>query len=865
VAVNFAIDGGTWNEDRVLERYELAYGAGLVAEAYADSAGAGQGPPRTVGGEPMAGDHRRILATAIARLRGKIKYRPVVFELLPPTFTLLQLQQTVEALAGLRLHKPNFRRLVEQQGLVEDTGAVTLGTGGRPARRVARPRALRRRHPRVEGAERNAVVLAHNYQTPEIFHGVADITGDSLALARKAASTDADVIVMAGVHFMAETAKILSPGKTVLIPDLEAGCSLAESITAADVRLLRERYPGVPVVTYVNTSAEVKAESDVCCTSANAVEVVESLGVPRVIFLPDEYLASTSPRRRRPSSSSGRATARCTSASPRRDPLLPRAAPGSRRPRAPRVPAGRPRRSRLRRLHRGHVRHVGRRPAVAGRPGHRVLDERQRRRRVPDVEFVRPCNLCPHMKRITLPKILRALQAMEHRGQVDPAVAERARRAVERMLAVGAGAPMPRRGSTPSARPTSSSSARVGRALGRARPRGGRVMTVSPRARSATGNSPGRRAASRARWAGRLARPSTPPTRSRWRGSSATRRGRALLTEGPRTRRAQLLALGARSTGTPPASSTSGARRPTPAPGSSMRRCHRRRRSCAPWGGAARAAASVRLRARLRPRALCVDGAASPASSPDRTPTGPAHRGPARSSWPPAASAGLTRARRTRRRPPATASPGLRAPARVLADLEFVQFHPTALGRAPTRCRLLTEALRGAGAVLVDAGRPALHAACTRWRAAPRDVVARAIWSALALGPAGEVPRRARGAGGPRSRSASRRSSRACRQHGLDPRHEPIPVRPAAHYHMGGVDVDLAGRRVACPACGPRARWPAPASTAPTAWPATRCSRRSSSARCSSPRRRGRARRAGADTTEATTPHIRRGRPAASG
>src|SRR5512145_3201342 len=137
---------------------------------------------------------------------------------------------------------------------------------------------------------RNAVVLAHNYQTPEIFHGVADVTGDSLALARKGAETDADVIVMAGVHFMAETAKILSPQKTVLIPDLEAGCSLAASITAADVRLLRERYPDAPVVTYVNTSAEVKAESDVCCTSANAVEVVESLGAPRVIFLPDEYL-----------------------------------------------------------------------------------------------------------------------------------------------------------------------------------------------------------------------------------------------------------------------------------------------------------------------------------------------------------------------------------------------------------------------------------------------------------------------------------------------------------------------------------------------------------------------------------------------
>ncbi|HXT51831.1 MAG TPA: quinolinate synthase, partial [Thermoanaerobaculia bacterium] len=132
---------------------------------------------------------------------------------------------------------------------------------------------------------RNAVVLAHNYQTPEIFHGIADITGDSLALAQQGAKTDADVIVLCGVHFMAETAKVLSPEKTVLIPDLRAGCSLAESITGADVRLLKERYPGVPVVTYVNTSADVKAESDVCCTSANAVEVVESLGVERVIFL----------------------------------------------------------------------------------------------------------------------------------------------------------------------------------------------------------------------------------------------------------------------------------------------------------------------------------------------------------------------------------------------------------------------------------------------------------------------------------------------------------------------------------------------------------------------------------------------------
>ena len=139
--------------------------------------------------------------------------------------------------------------------------------------------------------ERNAVILAHNYQTPEIFHGVADIVGDSLALAREAAMVEADVIVLCGVHFMAETAKIINPEKTVLIPDLKAGCSLAESITAADVRLLRQKYPGVPVVTYVNTSADVKAESDICCTSGNAVKVVESLGVDRVIMLPDEFLA----------------------------------------------------------------------------------------------------------------------------------------------------------------------------------------------------------------------------------------------------------------------------------------------------------------------------------------------------------------------------------------------------------------------------------------------------------------------------------------------------------------------------------------------------------------------------------------------
>ena len=140
--------------------------------------------------------------------------------------------------------------------------------------------------------ERNAVILAHNYQTPEIFHGVADVVGDSLQLAKLAAKTDADVIVQCGVHFMAETSKLLNPDKTVLIPDLKAGCSLAASITGADVRLLRERYPGVPIVAYVNTSADVKAEVDICCTSSNAVQVVESMGSDTVIFLPDRYLAN---------------------------------------------------------------------------------------------------------------------------------------------------------------------------------------------------------------------------------------------------------------------------------------------------------------------------------------------------------------------------------------------------------------------------------------------------------------------------------------------------------------------------------------------------------------------------------------------
>jgi quinolinate synthase len=283
--------------------------------------------------------------------------------------------------------------------------------------------------------ERRAVILAHNYQTPEIFHGIADLTGDSLALAREAAKTKGDVIVMCGVHFMAETAKLLNPSKTVLIPDLEAGCSLASSICGNDIRLLREQYPGVPIVTYVNTSAEVKAESDICCTSANALRVVESLDSDTVIFLPDEFLG--------------------------------------------RYVAGKTKKKVI--LWKGHcevhekftakdiqtyrnqfsdiviLAHPECPPDVlaeadyVGSTAGMIQEVGKRRpRRVlmvtecsmsdnvavefPQIEFVRPCNLCPHMKKITLPKILDSLRFIKHVVEVDPSVANRARQAVQRML-----------------------------------------------------------------------------------------------------------------------------------------------------------------------------------------------------------------------------------------------------------------------------------------------------------------------------------------------------------------------------------------------------------------------------------------------
>lgn len=289
-------------------------------------------------------------------------------------------------------------------------------------------------------SERNAILLAHNYQSPEIFHGVADYRGDSLGLAEKAAETNADVIVVCGVHFMAETAKILNPERRVLIPDLQAGCSLAASISGQDVRLLKERYPGVPVVTYVNTSAEVKAESDVCCTSANAVQIVEALGVERVIFLPDHYLGKYVAQKTDVEVILWKGTCEVHerfTADELRDYRV--SAPDIQVIAHPECPPDVLEEADFVGSTSGMIRYV----------------DRERPRRVvmitecsmsdnvavefPDVEFIRPCNLCPHMKRITLPKILASLQDLKYEVEVDATVAVRARRAVQRMLQLSEG------------------------------------------------------------------------------------------------------------------------------------------------------------------------------------------------------------------------------------------------------------------------------------------------------------------------------------------------------------------------------------------------------------------------------------------
>lgn len=285
--------------------------------------------------------------------------------------------------------------------------------------------------------ERNAVILAHNYMTPDIFHGVADLTGDSLALARMAGDTDADVIVMAGVHFMAETAKIVSPDKTVLIPDLRAGCSLAESITAADIALLRERYPNASVVTYVNTSAEVKAASDITCTSGNAVKIVESMDTDEILFLPDQYLgrwvATQTDKKIILWDGACEVHERFTGEELR---AYRRTSPDVQIIAHPECPPD----------VLAEADFVG---STAGMidwvrtetPDKVVMVTEcsmadNVAMEAPDTEFVRPCNLCPHMKRITLDNIRDSLRELQFEVTVTDEVIDGARRAVERMLAV---------------------------------------------------------------------------------------------------------------------------------------------------------------------------------------------------------------------------------------------------------------------------------------------------------------------------------------------------------------------------------------------------------------------------------------------
>src|SRR3954463_15916407 len=283
--------------------------------------------------------------------------------------------------------------------------------------------------------ERNAVILAHNYQTPEIYNCVADFVGDSLQLAREASKVKSEIIVQCGVHFMAETSKILNPEKTVLIPDSRAGCSLASSITGADVRLLRARFPGVPVVAYVNTSADVKAEVDICCTSSNAVQVVESLGVPSVIFVPDQYLARYVASKTDVKIIAWKGSCEVHERFTGDDLRAYREADPSVQIIAhPECPPD-----------------VLAEADFTGSTAHMINWVRNKhpkrvvmitecsmadnvRAELPDVEMLRPCKICPHMKRITLANILESLLTLREEVTIDPKLADRARRSVERMI-----------------------------------------------------------------------------------------------------------------------------------------------------------------------------------------------------------------------------------------------------------------------------------------------------------------------------------------------------------------------------------------------------------------------------------------------
>ena len=286
--------------------------------------------------------------------------------------------------------------------------------------------------------EKNAVILAHNYQTPEIYHGISDFSADSLALAIEAAKTDADIIVMCGVHFMAETAKLMSPKKKVLLPDMKAGCSLSSSITGEDVRNLKKQYPGVPVVSYVNTSADVKSETDVCCTSANAVKIVNSLGVKKVIFLPDDFLAKYVASQTDVEIISWKGT--CEVHEQFNDEEINEIRknnPGIKIIAHPECPPDVIKASDFAGSTSGMIKYVkDNQPEKVMMVTECSMSDNVQIDN-PNVKFIRPCNLCPHMKKITLPKVLDCLENETNELLMDKETIEKARKSVERMAEIG--------------------------------------------------------------------------------------------------------------------------------------------------------------------------------------------------------------------------------------------------------------------------------------------------------------------------------------------------------------------------------------------------------------------------------------------
>ena len=286
--------------------------------------------------------------------------------------------------------------------------------------------------------EKNAVILAHNYQTPEIYHGISDFSADSLALAVEAAKTKADIIVMCGVHFMAETAKLMSPEKKVLLPDMRAGCSLSSSITGEDVRNLKRKYPGVPVVSYVNTSADVKAETDVCCTSANAVKIVKSLGVKKVIFLPDDFLAKYVASQTDVEIISWKGT--CEVHEQFNDQEINEIRknnPGIKIIAHPECPPDVIKASDFAGSTSGMIKYVkDNQPEKVMMVTECSMSDNVQIDN-PNVKFIRPCNLCPHMKRITLPKVLECLENETNEILMSNETIEKAKKSVERMTEIG--------------------------------------------------------------------------------------------------------------------------------------------------------------------------------------------------------------------------------------------------------------------------------------------------------------------------------------------------------------------------------------------------------------------------------------------